>query len=45
VLEAFIENRYARSKGIVRGMILNERVFRKMIGSFQTNGLSSDDEE
>lgn len=34
MLEAFIENRYARSAGIVRGMILNERVFRKMIASF-----------
>lgn len=34
VLEAFIENRYARSKGIIRGMILNERVFRKMLASF-----------
>ncbi|MFH1115960.1 MAG: hypothetical protein V1792_18770 [Pseudomonadota bacterium] len=34
VLEAFIENRYARSKGLIRGMILNERVIRKMLGSF-----------
>ena len=34
ILEAFIENRYARSKGIIRGMILNERVFRKMLASF-----------
>jgi 3-hydroxymyristoyl/3-hydroxydecanoyl-(acyl carrier protein) dehydratase len=45
MLEAFIENRYARSKGIVRGMILNERVFRKMLSSFRTDGLPSDDEE
>lgn len=34
LLEAFIENRYARSKGLIRGMILNERVFRKMLASF-----------
>jgi 3-hydroxymyristoyl/3-hydroxydecanoyl-(acyl carrier protein) dehydratase len=33
-LEAFIENRYARSKGIIRGMVLNERVVRKMMASF-----------
>ncbi|MDQ7782745.1 MAG: hypothetical protein RDU20_07690 [Desulfomonilaceae bacterium] len=42
VLEAFIENRYARSKGLIRGMILNERVIRKMLGTFmsgnQNNG-------
>jgi 3-hydroxymyristoyl/3-hydroxydecanoyl-(acyl carrier protein) dehydratase len=33
-LEAFIENRYARSTGIIRGMILNERVVRKIMSSF-----------
>jgi len=33
-LEAFIENRYARSKGIIRGMILSERLVRKMVSSF-----------
>lgn len=33
-LEAFIENRYARSKGIIRGMILSERIVRKMTSSF-----------
>lgn len=35
-LEAFIENRYARSKGIIRGMILNERVVRKIMSSFSS---------
>ncbi|MGO9566471.1 MAG: hypothetical protein ACLP5H_02910 [Desulfomonilaceae bacterium] len=35
-LEAFIENRYARSKGIIRGMVLNERVVRKMMASFSS---------
>jgi len=33
-LEAFIENRYARSKGLIRGMILSERLVRKMVSSF-----------
>jgi 3-hydroxymyristoyl/3-hydroxydecanoyl-(acyl carrier protein) dehydratase len=33
-LEAFIENRYARSNGIIRGMVVNERVVRKMMASF-----------
>lgn len=33
-LEAFIENRYARSRGIIRGMILGERIVRKMMSSF-----------
>jgi 3-hydroxymyristoyl/3-hydroxydecanoyl-(acyl carrier protein) dehydratase len=33
-MEAFVENRYARSKGIVRGMILAERIVRKMMSSF-----------
>jgi 3-hydroxymyristoyl/3-hydroxydecanoyl-(acyl carrier protein) dehydratase len=37
-LEAFIENRYARSKGIIRGMILNERVVRKIMSSFSSGG-------
>ena len=43
MMEAFIENRYARSKGIIRGMILNERVFRKMLASFGTGGSSSEE--
>ncbi|MEW6349638.1 MAG: hypothetical protein AB1646_11300 [Thermodesulfobacteriota bacterium] len=34
-LEAFIENRFARSKGFIRGMLLNERLMRKMMASFQ----------
>jgi 3-hydroxymyristoyl/3-hydroxydecanoyl-(acyl carrier protein) dehydratase len=34
VLDAFIENRYARSKGKIRGMVLNERVVRKMLAAF-----------
>lgn len=42
MLEAYIENRYARSRGIVRGMILNERVFRKMLASFGKDQFSSD---
>lgn len=33
-LEAFIENRYARSKGVIRGMVVNQRVIRKMLTSF-----------
>lgn len=33
-LEAFIENRYARSRGLVRGMILTGRIVRKMMSSF-----------
>ncbi|MGB6063702.1 MAG: hypothetical protein WBG50_02775 [Desulfomonilaceae bacterium] len=33
-LEAFIENRYARSRGVIRGMVLNERLVRKMMASF-----------
>lgn len=36
-LEAFIENRFARSKGVIRGMVLNERVVRKMMASFASN--------
>ena len=40
MLEAFIENRFARSKGIIRGIIVSERVVRKMLMSFQ-----SEDEE
>ena len=31
---AFIENRYARTKGMIRGMVLNERLVRKMLSSF-----------
>jgi len=36
-LEAFIENRYARSKGVIRGMVLNQRVVRKMMASFSAD--------
>jgi len=35
-LEAWIENRFARSKGTIRGMILSERVVRKMMSSFDS---------
>ncbi len=35
-LEAWIENRFARSKGTIRGMILSERVVRKMMSSFNS---------
>lgn len=31
---AFIENRYARTKGSIRGMVLNERLVKKMLASF-----------
>lgn len=34
VMEAFIENRYARSKGVLRGMFLNPRLVKKMMSSF-----------
>jgi 3-hydroxymyristoyl/3-hydroxydecanoyl-(acyl carrier protein) dehydratase len=33
-LNAYVENRYARSKGVIRGMILNDRVVKKMMSSF-----------
>jgi len=33
-LQAFVENRYARSRGVVRGMILSQRILRKMTSSF-----------
>ncbi len=33
-LEAFIENRYGRSRGVIRGMILSDRVMKKMVSSF-----------
>ncbi len=33
-MEAFIENRYARSKGVLRGMFLNPRLVKKMMSSF-----------
>ncbi|MGB9616153.1 MAG: hypothetical protein ACP5M0_01310 [Desulfomonilaceae bacterium] len=42
-LDAFIENRYARSKGVIRGMVLNERVVRKMTASFAEDMTSDDD--
>jgi 3-hydroxymyristoyl/3-hydroxydecanoyl-(acyl carrier protein) dehydratase len=42
VLEAFIENRYARSKGTIRGMVLNERVVRKMMASFGADNTRTD---
>jgi 3-hydroxymyristoyl/3-hydroxydecanoyl-(acyl carrier protein) dehydratase len=35
-LEAWIENRFARSKGTIRGMLLSERVVRKMMSSFDS---------
>lgn len=39
-VNAFIENRYARSKGLIRGMVLNQRVVRKMMSSFYLDGSS-----
>jgi 3-hydroxymyristoyl/3-hydroxydecanoyl-(acyl carrier protein) dehydratase len=37
-LEAWIENRFARTKGTIRGMLLSERVVRKMMSSFYSQG-------
>jgi 3-hydroxymyristoyl/3-hydroxydecanoyl-(acyl carrier protein) dehydratase len=34
MLEGFIENRFARSKGTIRGMVINERLVRKMLAAF-----------
>jgi 3-hydroxymyristoyl/3-hydroxydecanoyl-(acyl carrier protein) dehydratase len=34
VLEAFIENRFARTYGTIKGMVLNERLVKKMLSSF-----------
>lgn len=31
---AFLENRYARTKGSIKGMVLNERLAKKMLSSF-----------
>ena len=42
-MEAFIENRFARSKGLIRGMVLNERVVRKMTASFYLDSRATDD--
>ncbi|MGC8605518.1 MAG: hypothetical protein ACP5VS_17775 [Desulfomonilaceae bacterium] len=36
VLDAFIENRYARTYGSIKGMILNERLVKKMLASFNS---------
>lgn len=36
VLDAFIENRYARTYGTIKGMILNERLVKKMLASFNS---------
>lgn len=38
---AFLENRYARTKGTIKGMVLNERLVKKMLSSFD-NPESSD---
>ena len=35
--EAFIENRYARSRGTVRGMVIPERLARKTMTAFNAN--------
>jgi 3-hydroxymyristoyl/3-hydroxydecanoyl-(acyl carrier protein) dehydratase len=40
-MDAFIENRFARSRGVVRGMILTQRILRKMMSSF--SGQEQDD--
>lgn len=36
ILDAFIENRYARTYGTIKGMILNERLVRKMLATFSS---------
>jgi hypothetical protein len=36
-LEAWIENRFARSRGLIRGMVLNKRLVRKMLSSFASD--------
>lgn len=36
ILDAFIENRYARTYGTIKGMVLNERLVRKMLSSFNS---------
>jgi 3-hydroxymyristoyl/3-hydroxydecanoyl-(acyl carrier protein) dehydratase len=41
--EAYIENRYARSKGVIKGIIVNQRVLRKMMDSFNAAGSDSED--
>jgi 3-hydroxymyristoyl/3-hydroxydecanoyl-(acyl carrier protein) dehydratase len=33
-LEAWIENRFARSRGLIRGMVLNQRLVKKMLSAF-----------
>jgi 3-hydroxymyristoyl/3-hydroxydecanoyl-(acyl carrier protein) dehydratase/nucleoside-diphosphate-sugar epimerase len=33
-VDVVIENRFARSKGVIRGMFINERLLRKMMTSF-----------
>ncbi len=38
---AVIENRFARSKGVIRGMLISDRVLRKMMSSF----FSTDEQE
>ena len=37
VLAATIENRFARSKGTIKGMVVNQRVIRKMMSAFDPN--------
>lgn len=37
ILAATIENRFARSKGTIRGMVVNQRVVRKMLSAFNVN--------
>ncbi len=39
-VDAVIENRFAQSRGIVRGMVVSERVLKKMLDSFKTSASS-----
>jgi 3-hydroxymyristoyl/3-hydroxydecanoyl-(acyl carrier protein) dehydratase len=36
-IDAVIENRFARSMGVIRGMMINERLVRKMVMSFSSD--------
>ncbi len=42
-LESAIENRFARSKGTIKGLVLSDRVLRKMMASF-FNGESAEED-
>jgi len=41
-IEVVIENRFARSLGVIRGMVINERLVRKMVMSFNSDGVEEE---